>query len=95
MVADWPGTVTGKIYRRAYVGGAWSKWREGYDTLNVIGTVSNDLDGDPDGAVIERGSNPNGKYVRFPLVAICTAPAAFTGTITKIDSDKLWIGTWT
>jgi len=88
-------------YRAA--SGGYGEWRRIYDGSNVVGTVSNDAGGDPDGAVIERGSNANGEYVRFAdgtqiatnrNAAISTAPAAFTGTITKIDSDKLWIGRW-
>jgi hypothetical protein len=49
---------------RASAGG-FGKWRRFYDSSNIVGTVSNDGDGDPNGAVIERGANPNGKYVRF------------------------------
>jgi len=77
-------------------------WREVFDTGNLLGTVSQS-GGNPTGAVIEAGSNANGDYVRFAdgtqictnaNAAIVTAPAAFVGTITKIDSDKLWIGVW-
>jgi hypothetical protein len=59
--------------------------------------------GTPTGGVIERGSTANGDYVRFAdgtqictnaNAPITTAPADFSGPITKIDGDKLWIGTW-
>ena len=82
--------------------GGWSAWRRVVDTENMVGTVSQS-GGMPTGAVIERGSNANGEYVRFAdgtqwatngNAPITTAPAAFVGTITKIDGDKLWIGTW-
>jgi hypothetical protein len=36
----------------------------GYDQENILGTVSQ-VDGVPTGAVIERGSNANGSYVRY------------------------------
>ena len=42
----------------------FTPWRELYHTGNLIGTVS-ESSGDPTGAVIERGSNSNGEYVRF------------------------------
>ena len=82
--------------------GGWSDWRRIIDSNNVVGSVSQS-GGLPTGSVIERGSNANGEYVRYAdgtqwatngNAAITTAPAPFVGTITKIDGDKLWIGTW-
>ena len=79
-----------------------SAWNQVVHLNNLLGTVSQ-TGGVPTGAVIERGSNANGEYVRWAdgtqictndNAAITTAPAAFTGTITKIDSDKLWLGRW-
>ena len=91
-----------EMYFRAGSGGAWSAWRRIYHDANLLGPVSQS-GGTPTGAVIESGSNANGRYTRWAdgtqictndNAAITTAPAAFTGTITKIDSDKLWIGRW-
>ena len=45
-------------------GGAFSPWREVYTSASILGTVSQSA-GVPTGAVIERGSNANGEYVRF------------------------------
>ncbi|WP_136476982.1 hypothetical protein [Pseudomonas sp. DG56-2] len=39
-------------------------WRRYFSDANVVGTVSQ-LGGIPKGALIERGSNANGEYVRF------------------------------
>lgn len=87
---------------RSYVSGSWEAWRNMYDSANILDPVSQS-GGTPTGGVIERGSNGNGEYIRFAdgtqmcinaNAPITTAPAAFTGTITKIDGDKLWIGTW-
>jgi hypothetical protein len=73
-----------------------------YTQSNILGTVSQS-GGVPTGAIIETGSNANGEYVRFANGtqiatnsnnAITTSPATFTGTITKIDNNKLWIGRW-
>ncbi|MDJ0820331.1 MAG: DUF2793 domain-containing protein [Paracoccaceae bacterium] len=77
-------------------------WTEIYTQTRTVGTVSQSA-GVPTGAVIERGGNANGNYVRWAdgtqictnnNAAITTAPAAFSGTVTKIDGDKLWIGRW-
>ncbi len=94
-------TGTQDAYFRADNNG-WSSWKRVVTNTNMVGTVSNDSTG-PSGAVIERGSNGNGDYVRFAdgtqLVTnsdapITNSPAPFVGTITKIDGDKLWIGRW-
>ncbi|HBO8902891.1 TPA: phage tail protein [Pseudomonas aeruginosa] len=42
----------------------WGPWRELFHTGNILGTVSQS-GGAPTGAIIERGSNANGEYVRF------------------------------
>lgn len=44
--------------------GSWSAWNVLYGRRNAIGTVSQS-GGVPTGALIERGSNANGEYVRF------------------------------
>lgn len=50
----------------------WQPLVEFYTTGNLLGTVSQSS-GDPTGAVIERGSNANGEYVRFADgTQICT-----------------------
>ncbi len=91
-----------KVFERWYRGLGWESWQLVYGQRNVLGTVAQSS-GVPTGAIIERGSNANGEYVRFAdgtqictngNAAITTAAAAFTGTITKIDSDKLWFGRW-
>ena len=91
-----------EVWTRRYKDPAWGDWRLVYDQASLVGTVS-ETGGVPTGAVIERGSNANGEYTRWADgtqictngdAAITTAPAAFTGTITKIDGDKLWIGAW-
>jgi len=87
---------------RSYASGSWAAWRNLYDNANIVAPVSQS-GGTPTGGVVERGSNADGEYIRFAdgtqlctnaNAPIITAPATFTGTITKIDGDKLWIGTW-
>ena len=93
----------GRKFQRLFKSSTWGAWRLVYDQTTVVGTVSEDGSGSPTGAVIERGSNANGDYIRFAdgtqictndNSAITTSPAAFVGTITKIDGDKLWLGRW-
>jgi len=92
----------GGIWWRLGNGATWESWHNIFDHANIVGAVSQ-AGGTPTGAVIERGSNANGEYIRFADgtqmctnsdAPITTAPSAFSGTITKIDGDKLWIGTW-
>ncbi|WP_018209433.1 hypothetical protein [Sinorhizobium medicae] len=63
-----------QVFRRNTVNGgtSWTDWT--IVELPVVGTVSNSA-GFPAGAVIERGSNANGEYVKFADgTMICTSP---------------------
>lgn len=52
-------------YTRVHKGTfGWADWRKLYDTGNILGTVSQSS-GAPTGAIIERGSNANGEFVRY------------------------------
>jgi hypothetical protein len=42
----------------------WSPWRRAYTQANILGTVSQS-GGVPTGAIIERGSNANGEFVKY------------------------------
>jgi len=88
------GTASGTL--------AWSDWAELFHTQNILGTVSQ-TGGVATGAIIQRGSNANGDFVRFADgTQICTNdnnpivtdPAVFVGTVTSIDGNKLRIGRW-
>ncbi|MFT7136329.1 MAG: hypothetical protein ACI80I_002330 [Akkermansiaceae bacterium] len=82
-----------------------SDWGEQHSLVSrqtLLGNVSQ-TDGVPTGAVIERGTNTNGTYVRWADgTQICTNadapltidPATFVGTATSIDGDKLRFGRW-
>ena len=51
----------------------WTPWVRTYHTGNILGTVSQS-GGVPTGAIIERGSNVNGEYVKYADgTMICTA----------------------
>lgn len=70
---------------RSYLGllnGSTMTWREIYHQGSILGTVSQSA-GIPTGAIIERGSNANGEYVRFADgTQICTHEAAQVSSIT-------------
>jgi hypothetical protein len=55
---------SGRLFNRAKVAGVWSDWYEVFTQHSILGDVSQTA-GTPTGAVIERGSNSNGHYVRF------------------------------
>lgn len=75
----------GHIFRRYFSSGAWTPWRRLYDQGSLLGTVSQS-GGVPTGAVIERGSNANGDYVRFADgTQICTFLIA-----TSDVADTVW-----
>lgn len=76
------GYASAALHYRSRGGGAWGPWKKIYDTSNVVGTVSQS-GGTPSGAIIERGSNANGEYVRFADgTQICTASLTVNASIT-------------
>ncbi|WP_303698689.1 phage tail protein [Pseudomonas aeruginosa] len=97
----------GSLSTRTYNAGRpeadrWMPWVDYFHNRNILGTVSQS-GGVPTGAIIERGSNANGEYVRFADgTQICTNsnraitadPAAFIGAVTSVDGNKLRIGRW-
>lgn len=82
-------------YMRVWDGSAWSGWLKSYDQGNILGTVSQS-GGTPTGAVIQRGSNGNGEFVRFADgTQICTNEINGSGTTTAAGSlytsgDDTW-----
>lgn len=71
-------------------GDSWNDWVEVYSTGNLVGTVSQS-GGTPTGAVIERGSNANGEYVRFADgTQVCWITAftlTFPGSSNRLEGD--------
>jgi hypothetical protein len=62
-------------------GGGWTAWREVFHQGNAVGTVSQ-ASGVPTGAIIERGSNANGTFVRFADgTQICTKLVSGLGPV--------------
>ncbi len=53
-----------KTYVRYRFSDVWTTWRMLHTQGNILGTVSQSS-GVPTGAIIERGSNANGEYVKF------------------------------
>lgn len=98
------GAYKGDLYYRNsnISDGSFFDWQKIYATGNILGTVSQS-GGVPTGAIIESGSNVNGRYWKSAggqLIcdnnnnAITTNPATFVGSVTSIDGNKLRIGIW-
>lgn len=91
------GSGTGaQMSVRSYDGSSWSEWRLLYSQVNLLGTVSQS-GGTPTGAVIQRGSNGNGEFVRFADgTQICTN--TLSGGSATTASGSLYVSgdeTWT
>lgn len=80
----WPrNNIVLGSYTRYCSGGVWSTWKKVYQQDTIVGTVSQS-GGEPTGAIVERGSNANGDYVRFADgTQICTASLTINSTITS------------
>lgn len=72
---------SGLYYTQVGGGGVIAPIRKLFDSANLLGTVSQS-GGVPTGAVIERGSNANGEYVRFADgTQICTQTIAVSSGV--------------
>lgn len=79
----WDVTIAGDVWVRQWQASAWTEWYKLYSSGNILGTVSQS-GGTPTGAVIERGSNANGEYVRFADgTLICTHILAASASATQ------------
>ena len=75
-------TTKGQAFR-IKDGGTWSAWQSIFHTGNILGPVSQS-GGIPTGAIIERGSNANGEYVRFADgTQICTSTLLSAGSVNE------------
>ncbi|UXU75560.1 MULTISPECIES: DUF2793 domain-containing protein [unclassified Paracoccus (in: a-proteobacteria)] len=57
-------TGVGRLAWRTSQGGTWGAWQTAYGTGNAVGTVSQS-GGAPTGALVETGTNANGRYRRL------------------------------
>ncbi|WBI78874.1 pyocin knob domain-containing protein [Pseudomonas aeruginosa] len=80
-------SATGQ-YMRIKTAGNWSRWVLQYSQFNLLGAVSQSS-GVPTGAVIDRGSNANGEYVRFADgTQICwTNTLTFTAGVSSVGAN--------
>ena len=82
----WISNATGEAFARIHSTGTWSDWIRRIDQARIVGTVS-ETGGAPTGAIVERGSNANGEYVRFADgTQICTRIAAVDVTSVATQS---------
>ena len=79
------GGVNENLYIRSKNSGAWGPFRFIYDSEGILGTVSQS-GGVPTGAIIEQGSNVNGKYTKL---ADGTLFCHHATTIPYLDAARL------
>lgn len=80
----------GRVAQRAWGGTAWSAWRELFHTGNILGTVSQS-GGVPTGAIIERGSNANGEYIKWADGTLeCWLRSVTVDCVADTDLDVTW-----
>jgi hypothetical protein len=91
-VADLAASAAPRMaVRQREPSGAWAAWNPLVGLQNLIGTVTL-AGGVPSGAVIERGSNANGDYVRF---ADGTQFCQIAGVQFSFNSADILTYTWT
>lgn len=71
---------------RGHDGSAFTDWADMYHTANIVGDVD-ESGGAPTGAIIEEGSNSDGRYVRF-------ADGTQIAYIHDLDGDASGVVTW-
>lgn len=81
-------------FMRARQDASWSAWREEYSTHTILGAVAQ-VAGIPTGAIIQRGSNANGEFVRFADgTQICSREIVIASREYAAGAAYEW-GNWT
>lgn len=77
----WPyRSATGSMWHRTRATGVWSAWYKVYDQSNILGTVSGTYAA-PTGAIIETGTNANGRYTKFADGTMIATHTITTGNV--------------
>jgi hypothetical protein len=91
------GVIVYPFWGAAPHGHALDDVEDAYGRGNILGTVSQ-LDGVPTGAIIERGSNANGEYVRWAdgtQICVAASVGAMTCDIASGSIYRSAIAIWT
>ena len=90
QIAVQYGTLSPQLKFRNKAGVSWDAWQTVVATDNILGPVSQ-TGGVPTGAIIERGANANGDYVRFADgTQICTRADLLAGYISAEYCAETW-----
>lgn len=82
--------TSGRMWIRNKNNNSWGSWRELYSETNILGTVSQSA-GVPTGAIIESGSNANGRYTKWADgTMICTHKLAVPAWSANGSSSAIW-----
>jgi hypothetical protein len=80
---------TGKKFTGVFISPDFT-WKNEFNNENILGTVSQSS-GVPTGAIIERGSNANGEYVRYADgTQECWSPQIRLGYVNANSCDFTW-----
>ncbi|QWY83581.1 putative minor tail protein M [Rhizobium phage RHph_X2_26] len=83
----------GNFWSRTSISGVWGAWVKSVDYGDILGTVSHS-GGVPTGAIIERGSNANGEYIKFADgTQICTLPGTLQSGAIDSPGGSLFLNT--
>jgi hypothetical protein len=82
----WPYYSNQSMWIRKRFNEVWTPWVQQYDQQNILGTVSQS-GGVPTGAIIERGENGNGEYIKFADgTMICKNVLSYTAALVALGS---------
>jgi hypothetical protein len=85
LAFDSPGAGSNRLAVRGFGTNGFTSWNELYGKQNILGTVS-ESSGTPTGAIIQRGSNANGEFVRYADgTQVCWSRA----TVTQSSTSRL------
>ena len=86
----WEASTVRVFTRSRLAGGVWTNWSNWHHNATMLGGVSQS-GGVPTGAIIEQGSNINGRYTRFADgTQICT----MTVPNTAVPMTTAYAGSW-
>lgn len=87
-------TYNGSTYERNITGGIPLPWRKNYKEDNILGPVTQ-FGGTPTGAIIQRGSNAIGEFVRFADgTQICTFIRSASLGMSPFAGTGLFVGSF-
>jgi len=90
-----PGAGSNRLAIRGFGDSGITPWAEIYSSGNILGTVS-ESSGVPTGAIIQRGSNANGEFVRYADGTMqCWIKGTLVDHTASLSGTARLVGSWT